>query len=98
MWHTDAAVRRSARQIAKAVADHHGGQYDLFQWIEFKFQGVGVFKDCIGRQVLCEYEKSPSDALELWIIITRLLKDHILKMAGPDLKFWLRIPQVPSLL
>jgi hypothetical protein len=98
MWADDKPIKRAARRIANLIADHHGGSHEISELMKFKFWGVDVFKDTVCEKIVQEYKTSPTDALEMWIIITRLLKGHILEVAGSDLKFWLQIPQVPSFL
>jgi hypothetical protein len=97
MFETHVAIQRAALHIGQLVADHQGGDPHIARLIKSKYSGGGTFKEAIIDRTLGVYEKSPADGLELWIVITRLLKERILKVAGPDLKLWLQIPQVASL-
>ena len=98
LWNPDEHIRLAAREIAKWVADRHGGKEIVFRAIVAKYRGIDGVKNNLCARVLEEYETSPADALRLWLTITRLLKRNLLILLEENLDSWLQIPQVPSFL
>jgi hypothetical protein len=94
MWHEDEGVKRAARNVVTLIADHRGGHLDIFQVIKLKCRTPRLFQYEIISKVKDELRILPADGLELWMIITRLLKENIVNLAHDRLKIWLIIPQV----
>ena len=94
MWSEDVHVKRAARDVAKLIADQCGGDLGIFQIIKARYRTPSIFKWSLAVKIEQEYGKSPAEALELWLIITRLLKQNIFSLAQDLLVNWLQIAQV----
>jgi hypothetical protein len=94
MWHEDEGVKRAARNVVTLIADHRGGHLDIYQVVKLKCRTPRLFQYEIISKVEDELRILPADGLELWMIITRLLKENIVNLAQDRLKIWLIIPQV----
>jgi hypothetical protein len=94
MWDEEEPVRTVARNVVTLIADHRGGDLNIFQVIQLKVSSAGIFKVRIYDRILDELQTFPEEGMELWMIITRLLKEHITYF-GPDLiRLWIDIPTV----
>jgi hypothetical protein len=94
MWDDEELVRTVARKVVTLIADHRGGDLNIFQVIQLKVSSAGIFRVRIYDRLLDEFQTFPDEGLELWMIITRLLKEHITYI-GPDLiRLWIDMPTV----
>lgn len=97
MWDEEELIRMVAREVVTLIADHRGGDLNIFQVIQLKVSSAGIFRVRIYDRLLDELQTFPDEGLELWMIITRLLKEHITYI-GPDLvRLWINIPTVLTL-
>lgn len=94
MWHEDEGVKQAARNVVTLIADHRGGHLDILQVIKHKCRTPALFHYELYSRVEDELRILPADGLELWMIITRLLKENIVNLAQERLDIWLLVPQV----
>lgn len=94
MWHEDEGIKKAARHVITLIADHRGGHLDIFQVVKYKCRTPALFHYELFSRVEDELRVLPADGLELWMIITRLVKDNIINLAQDRLSIWLIVPQV----
>jgi hypothetical protein len=94
MWSEDESVKSVAREIVRMIADHHGGEIEIYHIVKSKCPTPGRLRYELAQKINEEMRVLPHDALNLWITITRLLKQRIIDLAQDRLKYWLMIPQV----
>ena len=76
------------------IADNRGGDLNIFQVIQLKVSSAGIFKATIHDKLLDEFKTFPDESLDLWMIITRLLKEHIAYIGADLVRLWIDIPLV----
>jgi len=76
------------------IADHRGGDLNIFQVIQLKVSSAGIFRVRIHDKLLDELQTFPDEGLDLWMIITRLLKEHITYIGEDLIRLWIDIPIV----
>ena len=96
MWHEEESLRRVARKVVTLIADHRGGDLNIFHVIQLKVSSAGIFRVRIHDKLLDELQTFPDEGLELWMIITRLLKEHITYIGADLIRLWIDIPIVLS--
>ena len=96
MWHEEESLRRVARKVVSLIADFRGGDLNIFQVIQLKVSSEGIFRVRIHDKLLDEIHTFPDEGLDLWMIITRLLKEHITYVGVELVRLWLEIPIVAS--
>jgi hypothetical protein len=96
MWHTNLKLRRLARSVVNRIADHRGGELYIYQMVKCKYPLPNMFQRHLVSKLENEIGSSPAEGAELYTTITRLLKHNVNDLAQDKLKYWLRIPQVPS--
>jgi hypothetical protein len=94
MWHDDEQVKRVARAVVDLIADHRGGELSIFQVVKLKCRTPALLHYELCSKITDEIKVFPDEGLELWMIITRLLKENIINLAHDRLYVWLQIPQV----
>lgn len=94
MWHEDEQVKAVARAVVTLIADHHGGNLDIYHIVKQKCPTPGRLQYELALKISDEMRVFPADALDLWMTITRLVKERIIDIAQDRLKYWLIIPQV----
>jgi len=95
MWHEDEGVKKAARNVVTLIADHRGGDLDIFQVVKHICRNPTLFYYELFSRVEDELRILPADGLELWMIVTRLMKENIVNLAEDRLEMWLSIPMVP---
>lgn len=98
MWHEDEQVKRVARGVVNLIADHRGGLLDTFQIVKLRCRTPALFQYELCTKVTDEIKVFPAEGLDLWMTITRLVKEHIVALAQDRLNVWVQIPQVSPLL
>jgi len=94
MWHEDEQLKRVARGVVNLIADHRGGDLNTFQVVKLKCRTPALFRYELCTKIIDELIVFPVEGLELWITITRLLKENIVNLAQDHLNVWIKIPQV----
>lgn len=94
MWHDDEQVRKVARTVVTLIADYRGGHLSVFQIIKKKCRTPALLQYELCTKLREEMRVFPVEALDLWMTITRLVKENIINLAQDRLKVWLRISQV----
>lgn len=93
MWDEDITTRINARAVLSFIGDNAGGQKAVIETIrqvhklpnpEFISRVEAQFKEC------------ESEGFQIWITITRLLRDGFLDIMPNEMCRWLRIPWVCS--
>jgi hypothetical protein len=97
MWHEDNNVKRVAREVVSLIADHRGGDLNIFNTILKKISSIGIWRVRVQNRFCREYKYFPEPALDLWMILTRLLKEHITFVGEDQIFVWLDIPLVSTL-
>ena len=96
MWHEDEQVKRVARAVVNLIADHRGGELSIFQVVKSKCRTPALFHYELCNKITDEIKVFPAEGLDLWMTITRLLKENIINLAHDRLYVWLQIPQVSA--
>jgi hypothetical protein len=94
MWHEDEQVKRVARGVVNLIADHRGGDLNTFQVVKLRCRTPALFQYELCTKITDELKVFPAEGLELWMTITRLVKENIVNLAQDRLNVWLQIPQV----
>ena len=94
MWHEDEQVKRIARMVVNLIADHRGGEVSIFQVVKLKCRTPALLHYELCNKITDEIKVFPAEGLDLWMTITRLLKENIINLAHDRLYVWLQIPQV----
>jgi len=94
MWHEDKEVKATARAVVHLIADHHGGNPDIYDIVKQKCPSTARLQYELVQKIKDEVRVLPIDGLELWLMITRLCKEHIIDLAQERLQIWLKIPHV----
>lgn len=94
MWHEDEQVKRVARGVVNLIADHRGGQLSIFQVVKPKCRTPALLHYSLCTKITDEIKVFPAEGLDLWMTITRLVKENIVNLAQDRLNVWLEIPQV----
>jgi len=95
MWAEDEQLKNKARQVVSLIADYHGGCADVTRVIKHKIPSGSIFKSRFMPIFMEEMKKKAEEALDLWLIITRLLKGTLITIAQNNLDTWTSIPLVP---
>ena len=97
MWHDDdEQVRKVARAVVTLIADHCGGHLSVFQIVKKKCRTPALLQYGLCTKLKEEMRVFPVEALDLWMTITRLVKENIINLAQDRLKVWLRLSQALS--
>ena len=94
MWHDDEQVRRTARVVVNLIADHRGGELSIINIVKLKCPSPAFLQYEVCRKITDELHVFPAEALDLWMTITRLVKEHIIELAQDRMNIWLHIPMV----
>jgi hypothetical protein len=94
MWSEDESVKSVAREIVRIIADHHGGEAEIYHIVKKKCPTPGRLHYELAQKINEEMRVLPQDALNLWLTITRLVKERMIDIAQDRMKYWLKIPQV----
>jgi hypothetical protein len=94
MWHEDEQIKRTAREVVSLIADHRGGELNTFQIVKSKCRTPALLHYELCTKIADEIKVFPAEGLELWMVITRLVKENIVNLAQDRLYVWLQIPQV----
>lgn len=94
MWHDDELVKQVARNVVSLIADHRGGDPKIFQVVKTKCRTPALLQYELCTKITLEIKILPADGLDLWMTITRLVKQNIVDLAQDCLQAWLQIPQV----
>ena len=92
MFHDDEGVKRSARAVVSMIADRRGGELSIFKIVKERIRNPQELHYEILPKINEEIKILPKEGLEVWKIITRLCKEHIIKLADDRLNYWLRVP------
>jgi len=92
MWEEDDLIRKEARLVLALIGDYRGGQPEILNLLKPKLVSGQFDKDLCDKlkQELSDV-KSIESAVELWIIITRLLRENLLDLGEDELKAWIQI-------
>lgn len=93
MWDENPTWRRNSWTILSLVGYHIGGNEATFEIIRETHKIPD--HEFVGR-VEAQVEQCPVDGLELWMTITRLLRDRFSNLLSGQLNRWLQIPWVCS--
>jgi hypothetical protein len=94
MWHEDERVRETARTVVRLIADHRGGLPSIVEVVKQKYRTPAMYYCRLGLKIVDELTAFPEEALDLWLTITRLVKDGIVNLTGDNFYCWLQIPKV----
>jgi hypothetical protein len=95
MWAEDEQLKDKARRVVSLIADYRGGCADVTEVIQEKIPSGTIFRSDFMPVFMEEMKKKTAEALQLWLIITRLLKGTILTIAEDHIDVWTSIPKVP---
>jgi hypothetical protein len=91
IWSDDVLLRQTTRSVLSFIADYRGGQPTIFEVIKPQLQ-YSKFEDLCDR-IKKEISESSDDGVELWMAITRLLRQNLIDLGNDELKAWLEIAQ-----
>ena len=94
MWAEDEQLKKKARQVVSLIADYHGGYVNVARVIKRKIPSGIIFAHRFMSIFNEEMKKKPEEALDLWLIITRLLKENLITIAQDHLDLWTSVPLV----
>lgn len=94
MWDEDVQVRKKARAIVSSIADHRGGETSVLINVLCGGYDTAIHCPHLIARLEAEIAVSPISGFDLWMIITRLIRDRIVDVFGGMLEDWLQIPQV----
>ena len=84
MWSEDESVKSVAREIVHIIADHHGGEAEIYHIVKRKCPTPSRLRYELAHKINEEMRVLPLDALNLWITITRLVKEGMIDLARID--------------
>ena len=94
MWSKDEQVKREAREVVDMIANCRGGQPSIFQAVKQKCRTPALLQYQLCKIIKDETTVSPTEGLDLWMTITRLVKENIVEWAQDRLYYWIEIPRV----
>lgn len=76
------------------IANCRGGQPSIFQAVKQKCRTPALLQYQLCKIIKDETTVSPTEGLDLWMTITRLVKENIVEWAQDRLYYWIEIPRV----